>query len=99
MTIGLTSRLRLIHPNAYLHWCPACMKAHQLIVGMPACDERTLGYDGDWNMPTFYPEVEHVDANGKVCRYELRGGRLIFNDLCTHDLAGKEFELPYFPLS
>lgn len=99
MTIGLTSRLRLIHPNSYLHWCPGCMKPHMLEVGMVACYEKRLGYDGDWDKPTFYPEVEHVDQNGKVCRYELRGGRIIFSDLCTHDLAGKSFELPHFPLS
>ena len=99
MTIGLTSRLRLIHPNAYLHWCPACMKPHALVIGMPACDGRTLGYDGDWHNPTFYPAVEHVDPNGKVCGYELRGGRLYFSDRCTHDLAGRSFELPHFPLS
>lgn len=99
MTIGLTSRLRLIHPNSYLHWCPGCMKAHMLTVGMQACYEKLLGFDGDWDNPTFDPAVEHVDPNGKVCRYEMRGGRLIFSDLCTHDLAGTTCNLPHFPLS
>lgn len=99
MTIGLTSRLRLAHPGTYLHWCPACMRAHALVVGSIACDDRPLGYDGDWHAPTFTPEVQHVDPNGRVCRYELRGGRLIFSTMCTHDLAGKSFELPFFPLS
>lgn len=93
----LTSRLRFVAPGMFMHWCPACMRAHRLQVGMDATDGHQLGFDGDVKAPTFEPEVEHREGT-RVCRYLLRGGRLIYSPQSTHDLAGKDLELPYFPL-
>lgn len=94
----LTSRLRWVRPSAFSHWCPACMKAHTLEVGSLQTDGHCLGFDGDVASPTFEPQIVHRDAKG-VCTYVLRAGRLQFGIECTHDLAGREVELPYFPLS
>lgn len=95
----LTSRLRLLRPGAFVHWCPACMCSHVLEIGSVQADEKRLGFDGDYERPTFEPEVVQQHPNGRVCKYLIRGGVLTYSTSCTHDLAGKTFELPHFPLT
>lgn len=95
----LTSRLRLLRPGVFAHWCPACMTGHVLAINSLQADGKRLGFDGDLQAPTFEPFIEQVDPNGRVCRYLIRGGRVSFSPDCTHSFAGKTIELPFFPLA
>lgn len=95
----ITSRLRLLRPGVFAHWCPACMCAHVLEINSLQEDDRRLGFDGDLQEPTFEPYISQVDANGRICKYLIRAGEVTFSADSTHEFAGKTIALPHFPLT
>lgn len=97
MTIGLSSRVRLVRLGTYLIFCPGCTCAHELEINSRQAFDRKLGFDGDMENPTFDPAIRHWTERG-LCEYELRGGKMRFSTDAFHDLAGKTVELPHFPL-
>ena len=96
MSVGLSYRLRLQHPNTYLMFCPGCREVHALTINEPQEFSKRLGFDGDLRNPSFDPAIL-VNGPRGLCYFDLRGGWLYFRGNCHHELAGKRVELPAFP--
>lgn len=59
-------------------------------------------FNGDLVKPTFTPSFKHILewGNGdptEVCHYILTDGVLHYCSDCTHELSGKQVELPPIP--
>lgn len=80
--------------GAFYHWCPACLLMH----GMP---HHGWTFNGDVDTPTFHPSFRHRfvrDAGAEVvCHYIVTAGVIIFQDDCTHHLAGESMPMPDVP--
>ena len=74
----------------YIFWCPGCACHHFFRVG--ADEGPTWQFDGDMEEPTFLPSL--FVRGEEQCHLYLNNGRLTFLKDCSHDLAGKEVELP-----
>jgi hypothetical protein len=97
MSVGLSHVLRLQKPGVYLHWCPACGKAHAL--NLSSVDHPTgmkWFFNGNFLRPTFTPGVT-LEEGGCRCSYSLRDGYIQFAPDCTHALAGQGVAMPAFP--
>lgn len=96
MTIGLGAHLRMVSLGVLAHWCPACDRPHLLHMGHR--DARLLDWDHNTRVPTFSPDIKHVDERG-VCHYFITDGKVEFCADCTHLLAGRVVDLPAYPHS
>lgn len=101
MTIGLGPHgggvLRMVRPGVYLHWCPACERGHTFNIHDLSRDGHVLGFDGDFERPSVGEPLRHAGADGSICEYEIKGGKLTYSPDCTHAMAGKEVPLPEYP--
>lgn len=73
--------------------CPAC--GPHLI---PHKGNVTWDFNEDFDKPTFSPSVRHKGTYGIqevpwCCHYIITDGFINFCGDCTHELAGKSFEL------
>lgn len=97
MTIGLGPFVRILKPGVYLHWCPACDRAHQWNISTTDHPQGLRwGWDGDLKQPSVEPALRH-QVGDQVCEYVLRAGILRYSTNSTHDMAGEELPLPVFP--
>jgi hypothetical protein len=96
VSIGLGPHLRMVALGVLAHWCPACDRVHNLVMGHR--DTRKLDWDHNTQHPTFSPDVRQV-IEGGVCHYFITAGHIEFLPDSTHILAGKTVALPAFPFS
>lgn len=72
--------------------CPACNRRHRV------CTARTLEgdvhtFNGSLDRPTIWPAILDVEDTA-ICHSYVTDGRIRFLTDCTHELAGKDLELP-----
>lgn len=73
--------------------CPGCEQRHAIT--------DSWEFNGDVQNPTFSPSIlvwwdEGEERLKKRCHSFIKGGKIQFLDDCTHSLAGKTVDLPYF---
>ena len=79
----------------YVFHCPGCEHGHIFYVS----GSVVWDFDGNLECPTFSPSLlntcdTHPDPKQRRCHLQLTRGHVHFYKDCSHDWAGKSFELP-----
>lgn len=91
-----------MHAERFVYYCvecPACKISHAILTACQDPDAKIWKFNGDLERPTFYPAVlaPSIDeATGQpiICHFYVDLGRIRYLPDCTHELAGKQVELP-----
>lgn len=82
----------------YAFECPGCGISHAARVASSKEGLELWKFNGDLNLPTFYPSIGSVwkqpDGTAVVCHAYVENGRIRYTPDTLHHLAGKEVELP-----
>lgn len=74
-------------------YCTGCHKRHWI----PTAGPKAWQFNGDYEKPTITPSimVNRGRTNPKVhqCHVQITDGWISFYEDCSHDRAGKKFEL------
>lgn len=85
----------------FLHWCPACKKAHA--INTDRAHPPAWSFDGNLERPTFGPSVRFFlpAQDGRpertLCHYFIAAGEIRFCADSAHALAGRNVPLPELP--
>lgn len=79
----------------YVFHCPGCEHGHIFYVR----GSVAWSFNGNVDRPTFQPSLlntcaNHPDPKQRRCHLYLTDSRLTFLADCSHDYAGKTFDLP-----
>lgn len=91
------------HIAAYFVYCPACERAHRLIVENEADPSHVWQFDGDMEYPTFTPSLlvesgpMRPGEPNHICHSYMRNGVWRFLGDCTHSLANHKTPMVDFP--
>ncbi|MCC7510230.1 MAG: ammonia monooxygenase [Planctomycetes bacterium] len=67
-------------------WCTGCAMCHRVpVIEGPRVPGKLWGFNGDRVKPTLTPSVHHPGQ----CHLTVRDGMLVYENDCTHELAGK----------
>jgi len=74
----------------FYFWCPGCAMPHAFWVGCrdPLGDKR-WSFDGDWEKPTFTPDLLIVTCKSGRCHLDVSHGEISYRGDSRHELAGK----------
>lgn len=95
MSIYLTDKLRLVTNGVFRHWCPGCLKVHDIEIFNENNSRWT--FNGNIDYPTFRPSVKIIIDNQMVCHYNLVEGIVHYFGDSNHSLAWKSIHLPVIP--
>jgi hypothetical protein len=81
--------------HGYSFFCPGCDHGHIFYVA----GSLVWTFNNDLELPTFSPSLlntceNHPDPKQRRCHLVLTAGKLNYMGDCSHDLAGKEIDLP-----
>lgn len=93
--------------GSYSFMCIGCGEYHVINTATPLPNKAIWKFNGDLNKPTFEPSIDYksgkfadpnwIDSDGLQsvhCHFRIIDGNIIFMNDCSHDKAGKTFELP-----
>lgn len=79
-------KLHLRSDNHLVFSCPGCRHNHAI----PIVGAKRWEWNKSYEHPTLTPSVNY---RGK-CHFHVMDGRLLFQQDCSHDLAGQIVEMP-----
>jgi len=85
------------YPKYAVIYCPACECLHRARLTHFLDPKNVWEYNGNPESPSLSPSCRLVTGDKECCHFTLEDGVLIYDKDSTHELAGKNVDLPDIP--
>lgn len=92
-------KVKMIDIGKYEFQCPGCGIEHVIWTCLLTGGEHPYWeFNGNLEKPTFTPSLKIEGSDARIglftCHSFIRNGQILFQNDCTHELAGKTVDLP-----